>query len=270
MVLEQFLDRDVVVRHFSFTFALSAVYVFVAFAVQEIFFPGNSLATVLLLTILLVPSIHHLIIMEEKIERTGGKHFWAKHKTIIKSHLGAFLGILVGFLLLGIIDPSTLSYQTAQLQLEHLRPEIVNGFLDKPYAPSMQTAIALFSNNLTYLLMGFVLSLFYGAGAIFLVVFNASYFAAFVVQIITRWAAALQLTAVSLLHLIPESAGFILTAIAGATMSRALLVEKYKAQTFKNVLQSSVKHLIIAILLILLAAFVETFITAMVFHRMLI
>jgi uncharacterized membrane protein SpoIIM required for sporulation len=217
----------------------------------------------------LVPSIHHLIIIEEKIERTGGKQFWAKHKTIIKSHLGAFMGILVGFLILGIINPGTLEYQTSQLQLEHLRPEIVTGFLERPYAPTFQAAFALFSHNLTYLLMGFVLSLFYGAGAIFLVIFNASYFAAFIVQIITRWAAALQLTAVSLLHLLPESAGFILTAIAGATMSRALLVEKYKAQTFKNVLQNCVKHLIIAILLILLAAFIETYITATVFHRMI-
>ena len=267
MVLEQLLDRKTVINHVFFGFVLSLLYVFIAYGVQELFFPGQTVATVLLLTILLLPSLHHLIVIEEKIEAKGSSQFWKRHRTIIKSYLGVFLGVLAGFMILGIVNPATLEYQTTQLEQEQLKPEIVTGFLDQAYTPTIQTAVSVFTHNLKYLLIGFVLSIFYGAGAIFLVVYNASYFAAFVVQIMLKWVNAVQLTGIALFHLLPESAGFILTAIAGATMSRAIIHEKRGGKAFKNVLQNAVKLLIIAIGLILVAAFIETYVTATFFHN---
>ena len=145
--------------------------------------------------------------------------------------------------------------------------EIVAGFLDKAYTPTIQTAVSVFTHNLKYLLIGFVLSIFYGAGAIFLIVYNASFSAAFIVQLTLKWANAIQLTGIALFHLLPESGGFILTAIAGATMSRAIIHEKKGGNAFKNVLQNAVKMLIIAIALILIAAFIETYVTATFFHN---
>ncbi len=269
MVLEQFLDRKLVMRHASFVFILSAIYVFIAYLVQSLFFPGQSVATVLLLTILLVPSLHHLIILEEKVERKGASHFWKRHRTIIKCYLGAFLGILAGFLVLGMANPGTLQYQVVQLEQDHLRPETIASFMGQQFMPDVKTAIALFSHNLLYLLAGFVLAVFYGAGAIFLITYNASFFAAFVTELISRWAPATHLIGVSLLHLLPESAGYILTAIAGATLSRALIHEKISGQPFRNVLKNCFLLLILAIAFILLAAFIETYVTAPVFSRII-
>ncbi len=269
MVLEQFIDRKIVVQHSFFVFLLSALYVFVAYSVQQIFFPGQSLATVLLVTILLVPSLHHLIVIEEKIESTGSSHFWKRHRTIIKCYLGAFLGLLAGFLILGMINSDTLSYQVTQLEQDHLRPETISNFAEKPYTPSIGTTIGLFSHNIRYLLVGFILSLFYGAGAIFLVAYNASFFAAFVTELFSRWAAATQMTAISLVHLLPESAGYILTAIAGAEISRALIHEKLAGDKFRNVLRNCFLLLIFAVLCIFLAAFLETYVTATVFHNII-
>lgn len=268
-MLEQLLDRKIVIQHVPFVFILSAVYVFVAYAVQVIFFPDQSLAIVLLLTILLVPSLHHLIIIEEKIERTGSSHFWRKHHTIIKCYLGAFLGLLIGFLVLGFVNAHTLDYQITQLEQDHLRPTAISSFTGQPYIPDMTTAIALFSHNLRYLLIGFVLSIFYGAGAAFLVAYNASFFAAFVVELFARWATAAQLAAISLLHLLPESAGYILTAIAGATLSRAIIHEKLAGEQFRNVLRNCFILLVLSLISIFLAAFIETYITATFFHRLI-
>jgi len=269
MVLEQFLDRRIIVKHAFFVFLLSAVYVFVAYAAQTLFFPEQSIATVLLVTILLVPSLHHIIIIEEKIESNGSSHFWKRHRTIIKCYLGAFLGLLAGFLILGMVDQGTLGYQIKQLSQEHLKPEIISTFLNQPYTPSMATVAAIFSHNIMYLLVGFVLSIFYGAGAIFLVAYNASFFAAFVVELYSKWSVAGQLAGVSLLHLLPESAGYILTAIAGAEISRALIHEKLASYPFKNVLRNCFLLLVFAVLLILLAAVVETYVTAPVFHSII-
>ncbi len=267
MVLEQFLDRKFVVQHTFFVFILSALYVFVSYAVQTLFFPSDhGLAIVLLVTILLVPSLHHLVVFEEKLESKGASHFWKRHRTIIQCYTGAFLGLLAGFLVMGFVLPESLSFQQQQLALEHLKPEIITSFLGQPYVPDTQTTMALFSHNLMYLLIGFVLSIFYGAGAIFLVTYNASFFAAFVVELFNKWAVAGQLAAVSLVHLLPESAGYILTAIAGAEISRALIHEKLIGDAFRNVLKNCFIMMILAIVLVLLAAFLETYVTAPFFH----
>ncbi|MBI4146716.1 stage II sporulation protein M [Candidatus Woesearchaeota archaeon] len=268
MVLEQFFHKRIVLRHFYFLFLLSALYVFIAFGVQEVFFPGQGLASVLLVTILLLPSLHHLIIVEETIERSGSRHFWSRHHTIVKCYLGGFFGLLAGFLLLGIFEPSSLSYQTMQLQTGHLKPELITQFL-QGYSPSFDIALALFSNNLWYLLIGVLISVAYGAGSVFLIAYNASFFAAFILQLFLRWSVAPQLTIVSLSHLLPESAGFILGAIAGATFSRAIVKEQWGSDAFRNVVRNCFLLLLGAIGCLIVAAFIETYVTASVFQALL-
>jgi len=266
MVLEQFLDRRIVLRHFPFVFLLGVVYVFVAYAVQQFVFPSQSLAVSLLLTILLLPSLHHLVVIEEKIESRGSSHFFRRHRTILKCYLGAFLGILAGFLVLGFVNPSSLDYQLDALEHDHFKQELITAFSGQAYSPDFTKVIALFSHNTEYLLIGFVLSIFYGAGAIFLIVYNASFFSAFVVEIFSRWSNAVSLAGISLVHMLPESAGFILTAMAGASLSRALIHEKLSGQAFRNVLRNDVKLLVVALLLIFVAAVLEVYVTAPAFH----
>lgn len=263
MVLEQLLDKSLVTKHAPFSFILTFVYTLIAYGVQQAFFPGQSLAIALLLTILLVPSLHHLIIVEEKLERKGSSRFWKRHRTIIKSYLGAFLGLLAGFLLLGFVNATTLDYQTEQLENSHLKPELIENFA--AYQPDLRSTIALFSHNLSYLVIGFLLSIFYGAGAIFLITYNASLFAAFIVEIMGRWGVP-RLAWTSLVHLLPESTAFILTAIAGATLSRAIIHEKLRTKHFKNVVQNTVKLLGTALVLLAIAAVLEVYVTAPVFQ----
>jgi len=269
MVLEQFLDRRIVLRHFPFVFILGVVYVFVSYAVQQFVFPDQSLATTLLLTILLLPSLHHVIVIEEKIESRGSSHFLRRHKTILKCYLGAFLGILVGFLILGFVNPGTLHYQVVQLEQDHLHQDIVASFSGQEYVPSVSKVVSLFSHNVWYLLIGFVLSIFYGAGAIFLIAYNASFFAAFIVEIFSRWSSAMTLACISLVHMLPESAGYILTAMAGASLSRALIHEKLSGDAFRNVLRNDVKLLVLALLLVFVSAVLEVYVTAPVFHGLI-
>lgn len=269
MVLEQFIDKKWVLSHFYFVFFLSSLFVFVAYLVSELFFPGESAATILLSAILLTPSLHHLIIIEEKIESLGSKEFWRKHKTIFKCYLGAFLGILAGFLALGLVNPAALHYQSVQLELEHLNQNNINDFIHGTYSPTVSIALSVFTHNLQFLLLGFAISIFYGAGAVFLIVYNASFFASFVIGLLQRFTEGIQLSAISLFHLLPESAGFIFAAIAGATLSRALIHEKVKGQKFRNVLQNVIKMMSAAIIFLLIGAFIETYFTAQVFSQLL-
>lgn len=268
MVVEQFLDRKIVRKHFLFVFILSVINVFVAAAAQAVFFPNQSLGLILFVTLLLVPSVHHLLVIEEKAERKGTKHFFAKHKVLIKVYTAAFLGLLAGFMILHTFQPSALGYQTEQLNQEHLDPIVIKSFKES-YTPMPGRALALFTHNLWYLIVGFLVSIFYGAGAIVLVSYNASFFAAFVLALMSRFHFTASTVSIALIHLIPETLGFICAAIAGGTLSRALIREKVTSKAFKNVLQNDLLILILGILFVLLAAILETYVTAPVFAQFL-
>jgi len=268
MVLEQFIDRELVTKHFTFVLLLSALFVFVSYGVYALFFPTQSVTIILLATILLVPSMHHLIVIEEKVERTGSKQFLARHKTIIRCYLGAFCGLVLGFLILGALVPETIHYQASELEQTQLRPELIANFGN--FEPTTQTALAVFTHNLQFLIIGFFLAIFYGAGAIFIVAYTASFFSAFILELSARFSNAPLLGGVALIHLVPENAGFLLAAIAGATLSRALIHEKLSGQPFKNVLQNVFLLLVIGIGLLLAAAFIETYGTAVIFQKLIV
>ena len=246
MVLEQILDTRCVKNSFLLVFILSFAYVFVGYLVANLFFPtAESVALIFTLTLLLLPSLNHIINSEEIIESKGCSHFFHNHKMIYSVYLAAFLGIFVGFLVLGKFAP--FSYQMSFL-------EYLN--LDKIIQPTVENFIGLISVNIGVMLIFFILSFFYGAGAIFLVVLNASVFSVFMQNILNSEAYFY-----FLIHMIPEVAGFILAAIAGAIISRALFVESLKSNKFKNILKNALITLLISTVLIVVGAFLEIFVT---------
>jgi uncharacterized membrane protein SpoIIM required for sporulation len=112
-----------------------------------------------------------------------------------------------------------------------------------------------------------VLSVFYGAGSVFLVVFNASLFASFFFFIIKNLGAKLS-SLVLFLHFIPELSGFLLVAIAGSILSVAIMHEHWGSPYFKNIIKNVVLMLGVAVVLIFLAAYLEVFISAKVIHAL--
>ena len=126
--------------------------------------------------------------------------------------------------------------------------------------------MGLFEKNISVVLITFVLAIFYGAGANFLVAFNASVFAAFLVFVIDYASKitgnTLLTIGVFLIHLIPEITGFFLAALAGSLLSRAILVEKFGTKGFSNILKDSAVLLLLASLLILLGSYLEVYVSS--------
>ncbi len=267
-MLEQFLDRKIVTQHVSLIFILSTFYVFVAYIVQEIFFPADPVTLPILLALLLVPSLHALISNEEELERAT-ENFWSRHGLILRCYGGAFAGILLGFLILGFLNAENLAYPLNQLLQTHLNPALIDSFVQQPYYADGSTFLSLFSHNLQYVLIGFFLALFYGVGSVFLIAHTGYLFAAFVFFLFQKSASPFQLTGIWLLHMIPESFAYLIAAIAGAILSYAVVQEKLGSLQFKNVTWNVVLLLVVSILLLAVAAFLETFVVAPVFHAWL-
>ncbi|MBS3175690.1 stage II sporulation protein M [Candidatus Woesearchaeota archaeon] len=278
MVLEQILDSARVKRHIVFIFSLAFLFVFVGYLVSTLFFGSEvSVAMLFTLTLLLSPSMAHLVSNEEYIERKEGiHHFFRNHKAIFKVYFFIFLGVFAGFFVLGMYGNyySTFDYQIQFLQSQQgLTTELVDDYLQHGYTPNFENFIGLFGENIKVMLITFVLAIFYGAGSVFLVTLNASVFAAFLVFVINYFSKissyALQTIGVFLIHLIPEITGFFLASLAGSLLSRAILVEKFGSRGYSNILKDCALLLCVAAFFTLLGSFLEVYVSSQLMRTVL-
>jgi hypothetical protein len=266
MVLEQFLESDHIKKHIFFVFGLGIAYVIIGYIVSAYFFKDSvSVAMLFTTTLLLVPSIYTILGIEEGIEsRDGVRHFFHDHKDIFEIYISLFIGIFFAFLFLGTVSQaSVFSYQTDFLQKRgDISSDIITKFKQSDYAPSLIDLEALVSNNLLVVIICFILSVFYGAGALFLIVLNASIFASFVNEISKAVGNMHSILSLFLIHLIPELSGFLIAAIAGGVVSRAIVNEKFGSDSFKNVMTDALILLLISAGLIIIGAALELYVTA--------
>src|SRR3989338_1089058 len=247
---------------------LGAVYVFAAFFTARIFFPSAiSVSMLFLITLLLVPTVLKLMYVEEKRERKDGtKHFIRDHKDIFEVYIFLFIGIFAAFIFLGLFyGADNFDYQMKFLERqEGLNSELIKTKTAEGIAVSHSNFFALLQNNLTVIIISFVLSFFYGAGAMFLIVLNASVFSTFVMFIMQELPTLTNKTAIFLIfmvHTVPELFGFLLAAVAGGILSKALLRERFLSPQFRNVTKDSFLIFFIAVAVIIIAALLETYAT---------
>jgi uncharacterized membrane protein SpoIIM required for sporulation len=258
-------------------FIFGVLYTFIGYFVALIFFKDYvSIAMLFLSTLLLVPSLVKLLEIEELKESIYGiRHFFTEHKDIVEAYVFLFIGVFVGYLMLGfIISPADYSsvFQSQRdflIKQQGLSGDLISNFMETPFKPSMNEVLGLLTNNLLVCIILFVLSFFYGAGAIFLIVFNASVFASFVTFVIEymsqKASTAFAIIGVFSIHMIPEVTGFLLAAIAGGVVSKALMRERIGGKGFRNVMQDAIVLLLASCVMIIIAAFLEVFVTTYLF-----
>lgn len=280
MVLEDIFDpswvkhRPYIAMVFGFFFTILAFFLSILF-----FRTSMSVAMIFLTTLLLIPTLVMLLKMEEQVEgKYGIKHFFHNHKDIFEVYLFAFLGIFLAFVLLGLglsnkpdVYGQLFQFQTEFLQFqEGLTSDTVQSFVDGEAGITTSGFATLFFHDLIVVLICFILSFFYGASAIFLIILNGSVFANFILFIIRtladNMAQGVQAFFVFLIHLLPEISGFLIAAIAGGVVSKAVLHEKKGSEQFKNVFKDATILMLIAIGLVLLSTLLEVFVTARLFQ----
>ncbi|MBW2972384.1 hypothetical protein KY359_05085 [Candidatus Woesearchaeota archaeon] len=280
MVLEDLFNPSWVRRRPYLAFVFGFLFTFVAFFISLIFFKSSmSVAMIFLTTLLLIPSMVMLLKMEEQVEgKYGLRHFFRNHKDIFEVYLFSFLGVFVAFVVLGLgmySDPASydklFDFQIRFLQFQQgLSGETVRGFVSEAAPLGISQATSLFAHDLLVVAICFVLSFFYGASAIFLIILNGSVFANFIIFVIKALsenaAQGAQAFFIFLIHLLPEVSGFLLAAIAGGVVSKAVLHEKKGSAAFKNVFKDATVLMLIAMGLILISSLLETFVTARLFQ----
>ncbi|PIN86910.1 hypothetical protein COV19_02790 [Candidatus Woesearchaeota archaeon CG10_big_fil_rev_8_21_14_0_10_44_13] len=260
------------------SFFFGFIYVFIGYFIARFFFGNVSIAMLFLATLLLVPSLIKLIEIEERRESFYGlRHFFKEHKDILEAYIFLFLGVFAGYVLLGYIVDVDRFASIFQFQLDFLKnqqglsKEVIERFFVSPLQPSLENVAGVLKSNIQVMLICFILSIFYGAGAVFLITLNASIFASFVVYVghyLAQKVSQISLiVGLFMIHMVPEISGFLIAAIAGGVLSKAILREKWSSGHFKNVFKDALMLLVIACMLIVVAAFLEVYVTTYMFHR---
>lgn len=127
--------------------------------------------------------------------------------------------------------------------------------------------VNIFANNIYVLIFTLVFSLIFGAGAIFILAWNASVISSAIGIFCRSNLANLPLgLARYMIHGIPEIAAYFVGAIAGGIISAAIIKHDIHSDKFWTVLQDSLNLIIIAVVILFFASLIEVFITPALFY----
>ena len=278
MVLELIFKTKDSIRKPVDALILGIIIPSIAFVTSSLLFSGYSvsyligISTIFFTVVLSLPTFNNLYRYEEKIEVIDKKSFFHRHKNIIDFFIYFFIGTFIVFFILSFLFPDKVFskdnlYGGEYQSVETLR-EKYNTNLPPP---TLQGNLLnrIFYNNMRVLIISFVLSFFYGSGALFLITLNASVFASEFVKAIQIKSPFFFDTmsnfyfigcnfSILFLHMIPEVSSYLVAAIAGGVLSKAVMKENLLSKQFLNVLQNVILLIILSFALVFIAAGIES------------
>lgn len=227
-----------------------------------------------------MPFIYYTIKLEERknIEYDEGFRLLKEHSRAIMVFLWLFMGFVVAFSFWSMVLPSGNNLLNAQIKTYcQINQHSNYDNCLKQYGLSIPNAItggvtskdrffSIFTNNVYVMIFTLILSLIFGAGAIFILAWNASVIAA-AINIFTKS----QLSQLPLglgrymIHGIPEIAAYFIAALAGGILSMAVIRRDLRGERIWGIVQDSLNLIIIAVVILLLSAVIEVFITPKLF-----
>lgn len=226
-----------------------------------------------------LPFIYYTLkLEEEKDEKTDGfLRLLKEHSRALHAFMWLFLGFVVAFSFWYIVLSSTQSFR-AQIETYCIinRPGnfddcisqygVKGGVSTTAFVSAKDKVFMIFANNIYVLIFTFVFSLIFGAGAIFVLAWNASVIAAAIGIFTKSNLADLPLgLGRYMIHGIPEIAAYFIAALAGGIISIAIIKHEVKSERFWKILQDSLNLIIVAVVILFLSALVEVFITPALF-----
>jgi uncharacterized membrane protein SpoIIM required for sporulation len=227
-----------------------------------------------------IPFVYYTFKLEEEkdLQIKGFWKLFAEHEKAINAFLFLFIGLLIAFSFWYIIFPDGNQHFVAQIETycsinkpsnyeqcvtDYGARDIAKttGFLT-----SKERLINIFSNNIYVLIFTLVFSLIFGAGAIFILAWNASVIAAAIGIFADSRILYLPIGLMRyMIHGIPEIAAYFIGALAGGIVSFSVIKNEAKTEKFWIVLQDSLNLVIVAIILLFVAAMIEVFVTPILF-----
>lgn len=258
-------------------FFLGIVYASIAIVLSLwVFRQQSSLLMVFLTVIASLPLVYNTIKYEEKkdmVLEVGEKKLLEEHGKAIMVFVALFTGFLVAFSTWYLFLPAdtiTILFKAQAQTISTVNSAVTGGALS-----IFSTVMHIFLNNSRVLIICILFSFLFGAGAIFILTWNASVGGAFIGNLMrsrlipaTEQPMLIQYFQVASLgiirympHGILEMASYFVGGLAGGIISVAIIRHDIRTAKFEKIIFDSSDLILLAIVGLIIAAFIEVTIT---------
>jgi len=283
MVLESFIspakaeNKPWTMLFLGFMYAVVGV-----FLSLWIFKQYSSLVMVFLTVVATIPLVYNTLKLEEEKDTKikSEMSLLKEHSKALKFFIYMFIGFVFAFVVLYIILPVDLVQILFSSQVETI--ESINSRVSGNAINTSNIFAQIFLNNIKVLMFCIFFAFFYGAGAIFILAWNASVISAavgtFIRDKIAEYAA--QIGSLNLfnyffifnlgllryfIHGIPEILAYFIGALAGGIISVAMINHDIESEKFNNIMLDALDLTMLAVFVLFMAALVEVFVTPLFF-----
>ena len=208
----------------------------------------------------IIPSAYYITLMikreerieEELIRKFHKSSFWDKHGNYITILLFFFAGLTLAFSVWAYVLPGDF------FQVQSSKINQIQGVTGALTHGDFGSFVRILSNNLQVTAFAFMFSLFFGAGAIFIIAWNASILGVYISQLSRNILEIPWWSIFFLPHGVPEIGGYLFAGLAGGIISAAIL-RKNDKKVLKIIILDSVKLLVVAVAMIFLGAAIEVY-----------
>jgi uncharacterized membrane protein SpoIIM required for sporulation len=217
----------------------------------------------------ILPSVYFLtrvINKEEKMEEDAlikhyKQEFFKRHEKDIMMFLFYFLGVTVAFSVWSLLLPTDF-FQVQLVKINEIRAAVsgqmtgdVTGRIVKG---NFDSFMAVFTNNIEVMIFSFIFSLLYGAGAVFILVWNASILGTCIGALSKSIFEIPMVSLTFLPHGIPEVVGYLCAGLAGGLLSAAILRCR-SSRVLETIFFDSLKIILLGVFFIFIAAGIEVY-----------
>ncbi len=279
MVFEALLDPLKAERKPLDNFFIGLLYPSIAILLTLWIFNGQG--SLIMVTIVVLASIilmYNVIRLEEQKDRD-----LTKESTMLKEHSKAvsffsflFLGFLVSFALWFTLLPYQSSQELFSLQIETIKS--INSPITGKFFLDYGEINSIFYSNMGVVLFSVLFSFFFGAGAIFILTWNASVIGAaigvFIRNNLGVYASKFGFASISnymqtfsigllkyAIHGIPEVVSYFVASLAGGILSIAIIKHDLIDKNFRKILLDTLSLFLLLLVILYLSAILEVYIS---------
>jgi uncharacterized membrane protein SpoIIM required for sporulation len=255
---------------------ISMLFVNFIFAKDTALREGSGLLLVLFTVLSCLPFVYFLIKLEEgkDVEISDSGRLIKEHSKAIFALIWLFVGIVVafsiGYVLMDVAGQNPAESFNFQIKTYCAINSPQNyenclgqyGLISGSATTSSNFFYRIFMNNLGVMLFTLVFSLIFGAGAIFILVWNASVIAAAIGIFAKQGLFHLPCAYVKyLVHGVPEIAAYFIAALAGGIVSVAIIRKDMRGERLWSILQDALLLVIVAIAILFVSGLMEVYLT---------
>ena len=283
MVLESLIGVKQAEKTPSTLFFLGFLYASIAvFLSLWIFRSEASLIMVFLTVFAALPLVYGILKYEayRDIKAKKTESLSILHLNALKAFMYMFFGFVLAMAIWYVFLPSELVYDLFSAQISTIQG--INSNVATGQITSWNFLSLIIVNNLKVLVFCVLFSFFFGAGAIFILTWNASVISAaigtFVRTNFARYAESVGFIKVAgyfhifslgllryMTHGVFEILAYFIGGMAGGLISVAMLNHDFEGENFKKIIKDAIDLLILAVFVVLIAGLIEVFITPLFF-----